>query len=192
MSTVKWNIDGIDSLLNKIFEYAEISEFGDIAGDIAGNQADLLHNADCQVSEKESLVTGNQVSNQAGGIAGNQVSNQADLLHGAENQELEIIRLIDGNQVGTIVRGIARGIAENQIELLNQCQNANTKEKILSAIKLSSQRKNFVKYIKPLIDLNWLTMTIPNKPTSPNQQYLTTLKGRLILEFLKHHYSKKN
>jgi len=167
MSTVKWNIDGIDSLLNKIFEYAEISEFGDIAGDIAGNQADLLHNADCQVSEKESLVTGNQVSNQAGGIAGNQVSNQADLLHGAENQELEIIRLIDGNQVGTIVRGIARGIAENQIELLNQCQNANTKEKILSAIKLSSQRKNFVKYIKPLIDLNWLTMTIPNKPTRP-------------------------
>jgi len=90
-------------LLNQILEYAEISE----TGDIAWNQADLLHNDDCQASEKESLVTGNQVSNQAGGIAGNQVSNQADLLHSAENQELEITRLIDGNQVGTIVRGIA-------------------------------------------------------------------------------------
>ncbi len=29
------------------------------------------------------------------------------------------------------------------------------------------------------------TMTIPNKPTGPKQQYLTTLKGRLLLEFLK-------
>ena len=32
-----------------------------------------------------------------------------------------------------------------------------------------------------------LTMTIPDKPTSPKQQYLTTLKGRLALEFLKRH-----
>lgn len=169
--------------MNKFLEYAEISELGDIAS----NQADLLHNADYQASDKVSLVLGNQVSNQAGGIAGNQVSNQANLLHSTENQELEIIRLIDGNQVDTIVRGIASGIAENQIELLKQCQNANTKEKILSAIKLSSQRKNFVKYIKPLIDINWLTMTIPSKPTSPNQKYITTLKGRLIVELLKLH-----
>jgi hypothetical protein len=37
-----------------------------------------------------------------------------------------------------------------------------------------------------MIENGWLTMTIPHKPTSPKQKYLTTLKGRLILEFLKH------
>jgi hypothetical protein len=41
--------------------------------------------------------------------------------------------------------------------------------------------------IPTLVALNWLTMTIPDKPTSPKQQYLTTLKGRLVLEFLKRH-----
>jgi hypothetical protein len=37
LSAIKWNIDGIDYLLNKTLEYAEISELGDIAGDIAGS-----------------------------------------------------------------------------------------------------------------------------------------------------------
>jgi hypothetical protein len=51
---------------------------------------------------------------------------------------------------------------------------------------LVNNANNFETYIQPLVALNWLTMTIPHKPTSPKQQYLTTLKGRLILEFLKH------
>jgi hypothetical protein len=38
----------------------------------------------------------------------------------------------------------------------------------------------------PLVELNWIAMTIPDKSTSPNQKYLTTLKGQLVLAFLKH------
>jgi hypothetical protein len=186
LSKINWSLAGINELLNLILENAEIIE----TGGIAGNQANLPHNTDCQALGKEGSVMGNQVSNQAVGIAGNQASNQAELLHSADNQELKIIKLIEGNQADTIARAIASVITENQIKLLNQCKKANTKEIILSAIKLSSQRKNYLKYVKPLIDLDWLTMTIPQKPTSPNQQYLTTLKGRLILEFLKHQNAK--
>ena len=58
---------------------------------------------------------------------------------------------------------------------------------LLKEIGLVSNVKNFNTYIAPLVALNWLAMTIPDKPTSPKQQYLTTLKGRLVLEFLKRH-----
>lgn len=50
--------------------------------------------------------------------------------------------------------------------------------------KLSQSNKNrFLKeFIDPLIALNWLQCTLPNKPTSPKQQYILTNKGRAIIE----------
>ena len=120
-----------------------------------------------------------------GDIAGNQAGNQAERVQPAEYQAKEAFELLDSNQVSTIAGGIAGGIAEKQIAILKQCRKPKIREDVLSAIKLSNQRKNYVDYMLPLVAFNWLTMTIPNKPTSPNQKYLTTLKGRLVLEFLK-------
>ncbi len=60
------------------------------------------------------------------------------------------------------------------------------RETLLADIGLKNIRKNYDEYAGQLVAMHWLTMTIPGKPTSPNQKYLTTLKGRLILEFLKH------
>jgi glutaredoxin 2 len=53
-------------------------------------------------------------------------------------------------------------------------------------LSLVNNANNFENYIQSLIAINWIAMTIPNKPTSSNQKYLTTLKGRLVLAFLKH------
>ncbi len=89
---------------------------------------------------------------------------------------------MDSNQVSTI----ARGIAEKHISILIQCSVPKIREEELYTINLSNQRKNYVDYMLPLVELNWIAMTIPYKPTSPNQKYLTTLKGRLVLEMLKH------
>ena len=38
------------------------------------------------------------------------------------------------------------------------------------------------KYIKPLIKLKLLNMTIPDKPSSSRQKYITTQKGMKVLE----------
>lgn len=58
------------------------------------------------------------------------------------------------------------------------------RQALLTHIGVTNQRKNYESHMLPLIEKQWLTMTIPNKPTSPNQKYLTTLKGRIILEIL--------
>ena len=44
-------------------------------------------------------------------------------------------------------------------------------------LRLSNQSKNYQKYIKPLLDLGLLAQTLPNKPQSSKQQYITTKKG---------------
>ena len=121
------------------------------------------------------------------GIAGNQASNQDELAQSINIQTETIIERLNSNQAGTIAGGIAGGIAEKQKTILEQCIISKSREEVLKAIKLSNQRKNYVEQMLPLVELEWLAMTIPHKPTSPHQKYLTTLKGRLVLEFLKRH-----
>jgi hypothetical protein len=55
------------------------------------------------------------------------------------------------------------------------------RKEILKNAGLITHVKHFNTYLDSLIKMNWLTMTIPDKPTSPHQKYLTTLKGRLVL-----------
>ena len=98
-----------------------------------------------------------------------------------------IITTIDFTQVSAI----AEDASERQIKLLQECFISKPREIALQSIGLTNHRKNFNEHFKPLVDLDWLTMTIPSKPTSPNQQYRTTLKGLLILEFIKHQKVKK-
>lgn len=99
--------------------------------------------------------------------------------------DLQVINIVD-RIGGTIASAIAGTIADKEIKLLQKAEKPVNRETLLADIGLKNIRKNYESYMLPLVALNWLTMTIPDKPTSPKQQYLTTLKGRLILEFLKH------
>lgn len=125
---------------------------------------------------------------QLGGIIGGIVSNHAELLQHIDIQTLGVYNLIDSDQASVIAGGIAGGIAEKFNKVLAVAKEANSRKDILKNLNMVNNANNFETYIQPLVALNWLSMTIPNKPTSPNQQYFTTLKGRLILEFLKKKY----
>lgn len=56
-----------------------------------------------------------------------------------------------------------------------------TREELLAAADMT-HREHFRKtYLEPLLAAGWLERTIPNKPTSPNQKYRLTQKGRAWL-----------
>ena len=119
------------------------------------------------------------------GIAGGIASDQADWIQIADIQAVEVFSFLDGNQVSAIARGIARGIAEKLISIVKMAKAPKSRNELLLGLSLVNNANNFETYIKPLVAKGWLSMTIPDKPTSPNQKYLTTLKGRLVLEILK-------
>jgi len=66
------------------------------------------------------------------------------------------------------------GVAKDHIGLLELCQTAILRKDLFEFLNLANHPANFKIYIKPLLSSNWLAMTIPSKPTSPKQQYLTT------------------
>lgn len=187
LSNVTWNIQGIDHLLNLLLERA----FGGIAGDKAGNQAEIIQTTDNQFEKIVDMVGGNQAGTKAGGIAGGIAGVQAGAIdeyaQRADTLSFELVNALDSAIAGGIARGIARGIAEKLIRVVEMALVAKSRKEILVSLSLVNNANNFENYIQPFVSIGWLTMTIPHKPTSPNQKYLTTLKGRLVLEFLKRH-----
>ncbi len=127
------------------------------ASNQAGNQATDTQSIENQLSKILINITESGESNQAGNQAGNQVSAQAG--------------------------AYAIIIPHDSITLLTHGIQPQTREALLGKLKISNQRKNYIKFILPLINMGWMAMTLPDKPTSPLQQYYTTLKGRLLLHF---------
>ncbi len=132
----------------------------------------------------------NEILSQAGTIAepdtGTIASTIAIGTKRIDIQAIDIVGRIAGTIASAIAGAIAGAIADKQIKLLQKAEKPVNRETLLADIGLKNIRKNYNEYAGQLVAMYWLTMTIPDKPTSPKQQYLTTLKGRLILEFLKH------
>jgi ATP-dependent DNA helicase RecG len=70
------------------------------------------------------------------------------------------------------------------LKVLVFCEQPQSRLAILETLKLYNNSRNFDNYIKPLIEIGWLNLTIPDKPTSKNQQYYTTELGKKLLNIL--------
>ncbi|MEI6767225.1 MAG: RNA-binding domain-containing protein [Bacteroidota bacterium] len=67
---------------------------------------------------------------------------------------------------------------------LEFCNNPQSSTEILGHLNLTKHTDNFVRYIKPMLKNSWIGMTLPDKLTSRNQRYYTTLKGAILLKLL--------
>jgi len=86
-----------------------------------------------------------------------------------------------GDRVGEI---IANNISNFSKKILVYCLMPKKREDIFKKIGITYHLKNFNNHIKPLLALNWLEMTIPDKPSSPKQRYRNTAKGKVLLKIL--------
>jgi len=71
-----------------------------------------------------------------------------------------------------------------QVELLAFCSLPRARVEIHSKLGMKNRKYVRIEIIKPLLDNKLMGLTIPDKPNSPKQKYITTEKGKLLLEEL--------
>lgn len=70
---------------------------------------------------------------------------------------------------------------QNTIVILEACLIPKTISEIFALLNMSNQSKNFNTHISPMIGLGLLELTIPDKPNSKLQKYITTEEGKKVL-----------
>jgi hypothetical protein len=78
----------------------------------------------------------------------------------------------------------------NYLKVLRYCNKPQRRFSILEHIELYNNSKKFNAYIKPLISADWLNQTIPEKPTSKQQQYFTSALGKQVVLLFDHENKK--
>ena len=103
------------------------------------------------------------------------------LLSLKEQPDFELSNYV-GNQVSNQV---SNQVDEKVKKALHYCKIQKSRKEILeNGLEISNQTKNYKRYIEPLVELDWLERTLPDSPNAPNQKYLLSSKGKLLLEIL--------
>jgi ATP-dependent DNA helicase RecG len=78
----------------------------------------------------------------------------------------------------TSVKNLPEVKSPRAVEILEFCRQPKSRKEIMDKLGISfSSNRNIQLYIKPLIDNDLINLTLPDKPSSPNQQYYTTKEG---------------
>jgi ATP-dependent DNA helicase RecG len=71
---------------------------------------------------------------------------------------------------------------DQELKVLEFCKKPYSRKEVLESLDMSNHQYNYQRHIEPLLERNWLELTVPDKPKSPNQKYKTTKKGRMVLQ----------
>jgi predicted HTH transcriptional regulator len=84
--------------------------------------------------------------------------------------------LVFEDQVGT-----KSGLSRNQVEILRKCMEDQSIADLMAIAGRTNRTKFRDQVLKALIEKGLIAMTIPDKPTSSNQKYRLTPKGRDLI-----------
>ncbi|HKK44203.1 MAG TPA: ATP-binding protein, partial [Balneolaceae bacterium] len=94
-----------------------------------------------------------------------------ELILGQSDQDSDQATDQDGDQA-----------TDQELKVLELCRQPHSRKEILEELGLSNHQYNYQRHIEPLLERNWLELTVPDKPKSPNQKYKTTKKGLNALQ----------
>jgi ATP-dependent DNA helicase RecG len=102
----------------------------------------------------------------------------------ADNDWYRIIfsRAEADNLAATEQVGTKSAPSRHQVEILHKCLKEQAIPELMKLSKRTDRTKFRNQVLKPLLDAEFIEMTIPDKPTSSKQKYRLTEKGRQIVK----------
>ena len=72
--------------------------------------------------------------------------------------------------------GTKKGLSRDHLKILKNCKEESTALELMKILKRTNKSKFKIAIINPLIDHQFLELTIPESPRSPSQKYRLTGK----------------
>jgi len=91
-------------------------------------------------------------------------------------QEVEQLTFMYDSEGPIDTKGTKQGLSRDHLIILKKCKNESTALELMKILKRTNKSKFKTAIINPLIDHNFLELTIPESPKSPSQKYRTTDK----------------
>ena len=90
--------------------------------------------------------------------------------------EVEQLSFMYDSETPIDTKGTKKGLSRDHLIILKKCKNESTALELMKILKRTNKSKFKTTIINPLIDHNFLELTIPESPKSPSQKYRTTGK----------------
>ncbi len=90
-----------------------------------------------------------------------------------DSEQLSFFNDDDNEKIGL---GTKQGLSRDHLEILKKCKEESSALELMNILGRTNRTKFKLTIIYPLIDQDFLELTIPDKPKSPNQKYRITNK----------------
>ena len=98
-------------------------------------------------------------------------------------QEVEQLSFLYRSETNNETIGTKKGLSRDHLQILKKCKVESSALELMKILKRSNKSKFKTAIINPLLDQNFLELTIPDSPKSPSQKYRLT--GKFVKKRIK-------
>jgi len=98
-------------------------------------------------------------------------------------QEVEQLSFLYSSEANNETIGTKKGLSRDHLQILKKCNLESSALELMKILKRSNKSKFKTAIINPLLDQNFLKLTIPDSPKSPSQKYRLT--GKFVKKRIK-------
>ena len=91
-------------------------------------------------------------------------------------EEVEQLSFLYSPESNNETIGTKKGLSRDHLKILKKCKIESSALDLMKILKRSNKSKFKTAIINPLLDQNFLELTIPDSPKSPSQKYRLTGK----------------
>ena len=98
-------------------------------------------------------------------------------------EEVEQLSFLYSSESNNEAKGTKKGLSRDHLQILKKCKIESSALELMKILKRSNKSKFKTAIINPLLDRNFLELTIPDSPKSPSQKYRLT--GKFVKKRIK-------